>query len=257
MYSEDPWRYGYSADDGCASGFYLGKTPITKAEVDAVQRFLQENNVLPENTRLQKIMSAGQAGHEAGASYTLSIASAEEGWLPALKTPPHLSLLPDSPDISIRTGDYSHVLGKIVDELELAAGQAANFRQGAMIDALVRCFRTGDHEHFREAQKQWVLDRSPAVELIIGFIETYQDPSGVRGSWEGIVAITNRDRSKKFAELVERSSEFISLLPWNGESVGLEPGALSDFEPQRFSKPDFNSLDSKCAPAMTTPALWR
>ncbi|KAK4445823.1 peptidase family M49-domain-containing protein [Podospora aff. communis PSN243] len=85
---------------------------------------------------------------------------------------------------------------------------------------------------------------SPAVELVIGFIETYQDPHGVRGSWEGIVAITNLEQSKQFKELTERSLEFIAQLPWNGTKAGLDANALSGFDSQNFIMPDFTSLDT-------------
>ena len=58
-----------------------------------------------------------------------------------------------------------------------------------MIDALLECFRTGNHMAFKEAQTHWTMDVSPAVELVLGFIETYQNllmESGEhgRGLWK-------------------------------------------------------------------------
>jgi hypothetical protein len=53
----------------------------------------------------------------------------------------------------------------------------------------------------RKPQTQWVKDAPPAVEPVIGFVETYEDPHGVRGAWEGIVAITNLEQRKQFKQL--------------------------------------------------------
>ena len=58
--------------------------------------------------------------------------------------------------------------------------------------------------------------------------------------------ITNLEQSKHFKTLTERSLEFIAQLPWNGENVGLELNALSEFESQRFIMPNFTSLDNTC-----------
>ncbi|KAK3294456.1 putative dipeptidyl peptidase [Chaetomium fimeti] len=240
MYSIDPHRYGYSADKNCASGFYPENLPISREEVQAVQEFLEANDILPENTRLQKTRDPKSTDE---VSYTLLIASVDRGWLPVLKSPARLRL-PGNPTINIRTGDYSESLRKVTKELELAQLHVANEEQGLMIDALLACFRTGNHVAFKEAQTHWIKDISPAVELVLGFVETYQDPHGVRGAWEGIVAITNQEQSKHFKSLTERSLEFIAQLPWNGENVGLGASTLSEFESRRFIMPDFTSLDS-------------
>ena len=63
----------------------------------------------------------------------------------------------------------------------------------------------------------WTQDRKPAVENYIGFIENYRDPYGVRGEWEGFVAVINKHYTQILSDLVEKAPELLTLLPW-GES---------------------------------------
>lgn len=70
------------------------------------------------------------------------------------------------------------------------------------------------------------------VESDIGFVETYRDPSGIRGEWEGFAAMVNKERTKAFGKLVEAAPSLIPKLPWS-----------KDFEKDKFLAPDFTSLE--------------
>jgi dipeptidyl-peptidase-3 len=70
------------------------------------------------------------------------------------------------------------------------------------------------------------------VESNIGFIETYRDPAGVRGEWEGFVAMVNKDRTLAFGRLVAAAPAMIPKLPWP-----------PSFEVDSFKPPDFTSLE--------------
>jgi dipeptidyl-peptidase-3 len=70
------------------------------------------------------------------------------------------------------------------------------------------------------------------VESDIGFVETYRDPSGIRGEWEGFAAMVNKERTRAFGKLVEAAPSLIPKLPWS-----------KDFEKDTFLSPDFTSLE--------------
>jgi len=137
--------------------------------------------------------------------------------------------------IEIINGDYQEYLSDVIDYLENAYFYAENDVQKDMINAYVKHFAMGDINDHKLAQIHWVKDKGPSVETNIGFIESYRDPAGVRGTWEGFVAVVNKEISKKFTRLVDKAPDFLPLLPWD-----------KIYEKDVFIKPDFTSLEIIC-----------
>lgn len=198
----------------------------TEKDAAAVQAFLDAKGLLGYNTRLFK---------EADGSYVVRLAAAEEsstgsGAIAEGVVDGENGEAPKP--VKVVAGDYTPLMGRVVAALELAKAQAANPHQESMLTHYCTSFRTGSMEAHMDGSREWVLDKGPAVESYIGFIESYRDPFGVRGEWEGFVAVVNRVMSEKFTVLVETAESLLPLLPWP-----------ATFEKDRFLRPDFTSLD--------------
>lgn len=82
-------------------------------------------------------------------------------------------------------GDHSAVMSLIAAFHKKAAENAENENQKKMQLAYAKSFEEGSLEAFKNSQRFWIRDKGPMVESNIGFVETYRDPHGVRGEWEG------------------------------------------------------------------------
>ncbi|RMZ89333.1 hypothetical protein DV736_g3435, partial [Chaetothyriales sp. CBS 134916] len=212
-------------DSGHLSAYYPDSEDITKAEIVAVSDACEKAGLLVENTRLRK------KGKE---EFELLIASGTDNPPTAdrdLGGKEYLEV-EGGRKCKLVFGDYKESMSKIAGEIKKAEQEALNETEKKMHEEYGKSFGLGSIEAFKESQRWWIKDKKPFVETDIGFVETYRDPHGVRGEWEGFVAMVNLERTKAFGKLVEAASTFIPRLPWSKE-----------FEKDHFLSPDFTSLE--------------
>ena len=221
LYSTEPALLGWP-EKGQLSSYYPDCTSvITQAEIEAVNSALAAKGIMPENTRVTKTSKT---------EFTVLVASA----LTENTTDyyPNTIALESGATLTIKFGDHAKEFAHIVKHIKEAGKFAANETQKSMTAAYAESFETGSMNAHKQSQIHWVKDLGPQVESNIGFIETYRDPSGVRGEWEGLVAMVNQDRTAKFSTLVNNASSLIPFLPWDNL-----------FEKDKFTPPDFTSLE--------------
>ena len=117
-------------------------------------------------------------------------------------------------EVASTTGLYAPVLREVVVHLRKAAESAPSDEARAVIDQLVRYYETGDLNDFYEYSIRWVGCSDPSgIDFINGFIETYTDPLGLKGSWEAIVQLVDAEGSRRTALIAENASRFEARSP--------------------------------------------
>ena len=116
--------------------------------------------------------------------------------------------------ILITGGDYAPILNIVVEYLRKAMEYVSNETQKEFLEYYIKSFEYGDLNDHIKGSALWTKDKKPVVENYIGFIENYRDPYGVRGEWEGFVAIMNKKYTKILSDLVEQAPSLLKLLPW-------------------------------------------
>jgi dipeptidyl-peptidase-3 len=210
--------------------YYSGN--CTRADAELVQAFLKEKGLEAYNTRVFKTVDEGGKT----AKYELRFASAttaneslgpEDDVAPLLGDHTH-----NSAHIVVTRGDYAPLMEKIARNLEQAKLCVSNEEEAAMLECYTRSFRSGSLAQHKQGSRHWIRNKGPIVETYMGFIESYRDPFGVRGEFEGFVAVVNKAMSSKFQQLVQSAENLLTQLPWPRE-----------FEKDQFLRPDFTSLD--------------
>jgi dipeptidyl-peptidase-3 len=110
-------------------------------------------------------------------------------------------------EVASINGLYGQAIAKIVYWLEKAAGVAENEQQKKVIDALVDYYKTGDLEKFDAYNILWVGDVASLIDFVNGFIEVYDDPLGMKASWESVVNYKDLAATKR-AVIISGSAQW-------------------------------------------------
>lgn len=126
-------------------------------------------------------------------------------------------------------GLYSPAISKIVYWLKKAETVAENAGMKAYIAKLVDFYTTGDLKTFDEYSILWAEETSCDVDFINGFIESYGDPLGMTGSWEGMVNFKNKQSSVR-THIISDNAQ------WFEKNSPVDP---------RFKKDDVKGVSAK------------
>lgn len=114
-------------------------------------------------------------------------------------------------------GLYGPAIAKIIYWLDMAKGVAENEAQKEYITKLIDYYITGDLKLFDEYSILWAEDTKSKVDFVNGFIENYNDPLGMTGSWESYVNFRNDESTKRTETISKNAQWFEDRAPINPE----------------------------------------
>ncbi|XP_007553169.1 dipeptidyl peptidase 3 [Poecilia latipinna] len=226
IYSLEDRQKQLGLGDKGITTYFSGNCCLEDAEL--AQRFLDSRKLSAYNTRLFKRENGGKPCYEVRLASAVQKDCAVDGEAGSSCG----SFTFEDKEFIVKRGDYSPLMEKVCHYLQEAQAYAANDNQKKMLEEYRRSFEFGSIEAHKEGSRFWIKDKGPIVESYIGFIESYRDPFGSRGEFEGFVAVVNKAMSERFARLVSSAEVLLPELPWPQQ-----------FEKDTFLKPDFTSLD--------------
>uniref|UniRef100_A0A3Q3MV47 Dipeptidyl peptidase 3 n=1 Tax=Mastacembelus armatus TaxID=205130 RepID=A0A3Q3MV47_9TELE len=223
LYSLENKQKQLGLGDKGITTYFSGNCCLEDAEL--TQKFLDSKKLSAYNTRLFKKDSGEKACYEVRLASAVQKVEGEcESCCGSFNF--------EDKEFTVKRGDYGPLMEKVCSYLQQAQTYAANDNQRKMLEEYRRSFTFGSVDAHKEGSRYWIKDKGPIVESYIGFIESYRDPFGSRGEFEGFVAVVNKAMSERFARLVSSAEVLLPELPWPKE-----------FEKDTFLKPDFTSLD--------------
>ncbi|MBN2214763.1 MAG: dihydrofolate reductase [Bacteroidales bacterium] len=94
-------------------------------------------------------------------------------------------------------GMYGEAIEQILFWLDKAQTVTETAGQAATIQKLIEYYKTGNLSAWDEYNILWVKDQKSLVDFINGFIETYDDPLGLKATWESVVNFRNNEATRR------------------------------------------------------------
>ncbi|RME93640.1 MAG: dihydrofolate reductase, partial [Bacteroidetes bacterium] len=110
-------------------------------------------------------------------------------------------------------GLYGPAIVKIIEQLEKAVTVSENEAQAKALRLLIDYYRSGDLVTWDNYNIAWLQATQGDVDYINSFIEVYQDPLGLKGSYESIVEIDDFEASARMAVVAENAQWFEDKSP--------------------------------------------
>jgi dipeptidyl-peptidase-3 len=117
-------------------------------------------------------------------------------------------------DVQRVGGRYTQAIERMVAWLEKAAATAENDAQRAAFTKLVEFYRSGSLQDWDEYNIAWLRDTESQVDLIHGFIEVYNDPLGMRGSFESVVSFRDPVATRRIGAIAGAAQWFEDHMPF-------------------------------------------
>jgi len=105
-------------------------------------------------------------------------------------------------------GMYSPAIEKIVGWLQKAVTVAENDEQKKSLQLLIEFYQDGDLKKFDDYSIAWVNDINSRIDVVNGFIETYNDPIGKKASYESIVSLKDLQSTKRIKAISDQAQWF-------------------------------------------------
>jgi len=105
-------------------------------------------------------------------------------------------------------GMYNLAIERIILWLEKAVPFTENETQKDALVKLLNFYKSGSLKDFDTYSIAWAKDTQSAVDVVNGFIETYNDPIGYKGTYEAIVSVKDMEASKRIKTIGDNAQWF-------------------------------------------------
>lgn len=102
---------------------------------------------------------------------------------------------------------YSKAIKEIVHWLEKANQVAENDRQKEYTKLLIEYYKTGDLKIWDDYNVAWASDVESQCDYVNGFIEDYNDPLGMKATWEAVVNFKDMEATKR-TEVISSNAQW-------------------------------------------------